>query len=464
MQIFPSILYKSTDYAERGFTMGKKFIRYFLIFIVLVLTGSAVWLYTYYYESETPFVKLSKDIGTIGRTTNFNIILGDQKSGLRNITVAISQEGKKRILHSQDFTTRGTHEETVAITLNTQKLNLRDGTATVDIAAVDFSLRKNRKNVAITVTIDSTPPQIYPVSSSHYINQGGSCISIYSLSEKSARNGILVNDDLFPSYPITIDEKLCYVSYFTIPLDIKDKKDLKLGIFAEDVAGNRAFSTIPFHIRKKNFRADKMYISRDFLKRKMPEFQQIYDTLQGKSLIETFSYVNKTIREDNLRNIQSICKNTQPRQLWDGAFLRMKNAKTMASFGDKRVYYYEGKEVSRSVHLGIDLASTRNAPIEASNSGIVAFTGYLGIYGNSIIIDHGLGLFSLYAHLGAIDVKEDDAVSKGQRVGRTDTSGLAGGDHLHFSIIVSGRFVDPKEWWDPHWIKDNVSRKMALTF
>jgi murein DD-endopeptidase MepM/ murein hydrolase activator NlpD len=444
--------------------MGKKFIRYFLIFIVLVLIGSAVWLYTHYYESELPFVKLSRDIETIGRVTDFTITIGDAKSGLRNITVAITQEGKKRILHSQDFTARGTHEETVPVTLDTQKLNLRDGTATIDIAAVDFSLRKNRKSVAITVTVDSTPPQIYPVSSSHYINQGGSCISIYSLSETSARNGILVNDELFPAYPITIDDKECYVSYFTLPLDASDKKDLKLGILAEDGAGNKAFSTIPFHIRKKNFRSDNMYISKDFLERKMPEFQQIYDALQGKSLVEMFSYVNKTIREDNFKTIQSICKNSQPRQLWEGAFLRMRNAKTMASFGEKRTYYHEGKEISRSIHLGIDLASTRNAPIEASNSGIVAFTGYLGIYGNSILIDHGLGLFSLYGHLGAIDVKEGGTVSKGHRIGRSDTSGLAGGDHLHFSIIVSGRFVDPKEWWDPHWIKDNISRKMALTF
>ena len=444
--------------------MGKKFIRYFLILIALALTGSAVWLFNYYYESETPFVKLSKDLQTIGRVSNFKIILGDQKSGLRDITVAISQEGKKRILHSQGFKTRGISEETVDINIDTQKLNLRDGEATIDIAAVDFSLRKNRKSVAITVSIDSTPPQIYPVSSSHYINQGGACISIYSLSEKSARNGILVNDDLFPSYPITIDDKLCYVSYFTIPLDIKDKKELKLGIFAEDSAGNTAFSTIPFHVRKKNFRTDKMYISTDFLERKMPEFQHIYDNLQGTSLVETFSYVNEKIRGDNFRKIQSICNNAQPRQLWDGAFLRMKNTKTMASFGEKRIYYYGGKEISRSVHLGIDLASTRNAPIKASNSGIVIFTRYLGIYGNTIIIDHGLGLFSFYAHLGTIDVKEGDTVSKGQRVGRTGTSGLAGGDHLHFGIIVSGRFVDPKEWWDPHWIKDNISRKMALTY
>ena len=111
--------------------------------------------------------------------------------------------------------------------------------------------------------------------------------------------------------------------------------------------------------------------------------------------------------------------------------------------------------------MGIDLASTRHAPVEASNSGVVVFTGYLGIYGDTIIIDHGFGLFSLYAHLGMIKVKEGQTVTKGELIGHTDTSGLAGGDHLHFSMLVGGKFVNPREWWDPHWIKDNVEGKLA---
>lgn len=142
----------------------------------------------------------------------------------------------------------------------------------------------------------------------------------------------------------------------------------------------------------------------------------------------------------------------------------MKNAATMAMFGDRRTYRYQGKEIGKSVHMGVDLASTKNALIEASNSGIVVFSGYLGIYGNSVIIDHGLGLFSFYAHLGVIHVKKGQKVKKGHPIGRSDTTGLAGGDHLHFGIFVGNSFVNPQEWWDSHWIRDNVDSKLNQAF
>jgi murein DD-endopeptidase MepM/ murein hydrolase activator NlpD len=127
-------------------------------------------------------------------------------------------------------------------------------------------------------------------------------------------------------------------------------------------------------------------------------------------------------------------------------------------FADKRDYLYGGKSVAESLHTGVDLASTTQATIEAANSGIVVFTGALGIYGNAVIIDHGLGLFSLYGHLSIINTSVGKNVAKREKIGNSGTSGLAGGDHLHFSIIAGGQFVNPQEWWDPHWIKDNINK------
>ncbi len=142
----------------------------------------------------------------------------------------------------------------------------------------------------------------------------------------------------------------------------------------------------------------------------------------------------------------------------------MKDAAPMALYGDKRTYQYQGKAIGESIHMGVDLASIANAPVEAANHGIVTYTGYLGIYGNMIIVDHGLGFFTLYAHLSSINVKPGQEVKKGEAIGRTGISGLAGGDHLHFGMIVGGQFVNPQEWWDPHWIADNVSKKIAVSF
>ena len=67
---------------------------------------------------------------------------------------------------------------------------------------------------------------------------------------------------------------------------------------------------------------------------------------------------------------------------------------------------------------------------------------------------------TLYAHLSTIDVKEGQTVEKGQTLGRTGATGLAGGDHLHFTMLVNGKMVNPVEWWDAHWIEDRILRKL----
>jgi murein DD-endopeptidase MepM/ murein hydrolase activator NlpD len=77
-----------------------------------------------------------------------------------------------------------------------------------------------------------------------------------------------------------------------------------------------------------------------------------------------------------------------------------------------------------------------------------------------VIIDHGMGVQSLYAHLSSIDVKVDQTVEKEQQIGRSGMTGMAGGDHLHFTMLVNGRMVNPVEWWDGHWIEDRILRKI----
>jgi murein DD-endopeptidase MepM/ murein hydrolase activator NlpD len=141
--------------------------------------------------------------------------------------------------------------------------------------------------------------------------------------------------------------------------------------------------------------------------------------------------------------------------------MRLPNSKPMAAFADHRSYVYHGREVDRQVHLGQDLASLKGAEVPAANNGVVVFTGPLGIYGQSVILDHGRGLFSLYSHLSKINVAKGQKLNKGEMLGNTGATGMAGGDHLHFSIMIQGKFVNPLEWWDPHWIKDQVNRQLA---
>jgi murein DD-endopeptidase MepM/ murein hydrolase activator NlpD len=233
-------------------------------------------------------------------------------------------------------------------------------------------------------------------------------------------------------------------------------------VFARDYAGNETSITLPWLLKEKKFRSDKMNLSESFLQQKMPEFQAMLPSLTGKTQLEVFNYVNSEMRNDDFKTIQSSCQKSTSKILWDGVYLRMRNASPMALFGDKRTYVVAGKNVGSSVHAGVDLASVAQAPIEAANSGIVVFAAPLGIYGNTVIIDHGLGVFSLYAHLSSINTTNGKSVKKEEIIGHSGTSGLAGGDHLHFSIIVGGQFVNPQEWWDQHWIEDNINKKMVI--
>jgi murein DD-endopeptidase MepM/ murein hydrolase activator NlpD len=180
----------------------------------------------------------------------------------------------------------------------------------------------------------------------------------------------------------------------------------------------------------------------------------------GLSSVETFLKVNRDVRRQNSAEIVRVTGKTENRKLWEGRFLRLSKSATRARFAERRTYHYKGRTIDRQVHLGIDLASIKQAPVPAANSGKVVFVGSLGIYGNTVVIDHGLGLFSLYAHLSSISRDEGQAVGQGDIIGRTGSSGMAGGDHLHFSMLVHNTFVSPVEWWDETWINNNISGKL----
>ncbi len=104
------------------------------------------------------------------------------------------------------------------------------------------------------------------------------------------------------------------------------------------------------------------------------------------------------MRKDNHVILEDLCQSPTEEKLWDGPWIRMKNAATMATFGEHRSYYYKGKVVDEVVHLGVDLASLARSPVQASNTGKVIFAQDLGIYGRTVVLDNGQGLYTIYAH------------------------------------------------------------------
>ena len=234
-----------------------------------------------------------------------------------------------------------------------------------------------------------------------------------------------------------------------------------MAIGAADEAGNETRRIFPSRIIKKDFPRDTIRVSDGFLQRKVPEFQS-EDPSLSDNLLEAYLTVNREWREKNHGRIREVCAESAPERLWSGPFLQMPNTENKSAFAVKRNYVYRGKIVDTQVHLGLDLASTAGAPVPAANSGTVVFAESLGIYGQTVIIDHGQGILSLYSHLSGINVSPGDSISRGATVGSSGQTGMAGGDHLHFSVLVSGEFVNPLEWLDGHWIADNVDNKISL--
>jgi murein DD-endopeptidase MepM/ murein hydrolase activator NlpD len=424
-----------------------------LIVLILILVGAGIWVALVKFESEKPTVQLLMDSQYVGQSLSFRV--EDQKSGVAKVRVDVAQQGKTTTLLSEQFP-KDTHRVEKTLAMRPLPAGLKNGEAQIRISALDHSWNGgNPVFLERSVIIDTVPPQLTVLGTLHYVNQGGAGLVAYQASEETPVNGIRVGDLFFPGYPTS---KNHYLAYFAVLYNAPT--EMPVSVVGEDRAGNQTKVAFRPVIKRKGFKHDKIQITDSFLKNIVPYFTERDPNLKG-SLLDIFLAINQKQRQVDHQEIQRLCQHTGPRPLWSGPFLRLPNSKPMASFGEDRTYWYDGKQVDHQVHLGVDLASTARSPVPAANSGRVVFAGPLGIYGNTVLIDHGCGLFSMYSHLSQIETEVEREVKKGEKIGRTGTTGLAGGDHLHFSILVHGVFVNPIEWWDEHWIKDNVASKMA---
>jgi murein DD-endopeptidase MepM/ murein hydrolase activator NlpD len=260
---------------------------------------------------------------------------------------------------------------------------------------------------------------------------------------------VVINDIFYPGFPMPKRGEGIYGAIMGLPYDIAAME--KAFVVAADQAGNEGKASFAMALHVRKIVSDTITVSDGFLSAKLPEFASHYPELSGTP-VEQYIKVNNDIRQANYVKIQEVCAKFQPERLWDGRFGRMEGS-PRAGYADRRTYLYNGEKIDAQVHLGVDIASVQQAEVGAANRGLVVFAEYLGIYGNTVILDHGQGIFSLYSHLSRIEAPVGTMVEKDTLVGLSGATGMAGGDHLHFSILINGIFVDPVEWWDEEWLK-----------
>jgi murein DD-endopeptidase MepM/ murein hydrolase activator NlpD len=340
------------------------------------------------------------------------------------------------------------------------------GPATLTITAarpVLFGWREAETTVTQDLTVRLEPPRVGVVSTHHFLNLGGSEFVVLRATPPDVSAGVTVAGVSFPAFPgasVGLADPALKVAFFALPFD--QDANTPVTAFARDEAGNEATTAVERQAFPKVFQRSRIPIDTNFLSRVVPAIASNTPALGVKTddLLAAFLTINRDLRQQNNATIAALAAKTAPEMLWKEAFAQLGNTQVESRFADHRTYIFEGKDVDQQTHLGFDLASTQQAPVTASNKGVVVHAAYLGIYGNCVIVDHGLGVQSLYAHLSTIDVKEGDAVEKGQTLGRSGTTGLAGGDHLHFTMLVGGVQVNPVEFWDGHWMEDRVFRKV----
>jgi murein DD-endopeptidase MepM/ murein hydrolase activator NlpD len=418
--------------------------------------------------SRSPELAWTSSPSVLGTETPVSVQITNPH-GLRRFIASLEQEGRRWSVHETSAPSRRLlfwrHREdpqAVAFRAGAKSAEgLKDGKAKLIVEAQsnDFLGRTSRLEQDVVIT--TQPLTVRADGLQHYISQGGSELVLFTVSGYWTEAGVRVGDYTFRSFPVpgkaapdaAASERF---SLFAFPWDMP--ANTVPVVYARNPTGAEATATFTHKVFPKRFRSRDLPLTDSFLQKVVPEI----DPQGSGDLLHRFLRINGVMRQANNQALADLRLQTVEGFLWTEPFLQLSNSKVESLFADTRSYLYKGKKVDQQVHLGFDLSVTQRVEVAAANDGRVVFAGRLGIYGNCVVIDHGYGLQSIYAHLSEIGVKPGETVKRRQVIGRSGATGLAGGDHLHFSMQVDGVQVNPVEWWDGHWIQDRIQSKIPL--
>jgi murein DD-endopeptidase MepM/ murein hydrolase activator NlpD len=449
----------------------------FLLALVAALAVAACGAWIWAGRQAGPAIDIRQPLEFVGQSTALALIVETPGGRFSRIDVTVEQDGRSFPSATFDQPADGdtaparAEQFYVMHPIGKEAIpDLREGSARIVVRAARpllFGLREAVSTVSRDVQVRLEPPRLAVLSSKHYVNQGGAEFVVYRASPADVDSWVRVGDVSYPGFEATgagiPGDGTTRVAFFALLHD----QDLQtpITIVARDAAGNEASTALDRTAFPKSFAKSRIAVTDGFLGRVVPPILAATPDLHVSSdpadLVAAYVTINSDLRQTNGKTIAEQALKTSPTMLWAGAFQQLGNSQVESRFADRRTYVHEGLDIDYQVHLGFDLAVTANVPIAAAQSGTVLLARYLGIYGNCVILDHGLGVQSLYGHLSSIDVAPGARVEQGQALGRSGMTGLAGGDHLHFTMLVGGQAVNPVEWWDPKWMQDRVLRKIT---
>jgi len=434
---------------------------FMFIFISLIAGGGFVF-FSPMFEKNKPTIDIQNNIFW-NLHSKLSIKLSDD-SGIKFYKI-IFKDGNKEIVLAQEILPIPSKQ--LDLQIDPPKLDMfyKKDKAIIQVQVVDNSKWNYMNgNVAIkniNVKIDKKKPTANIVNNSRYIQRGGSAIVVVQVKDKNLKEAYISFNNKIKFKLTPYLKESYFVALIAWPIDIKKFK--RVNLVAIDKANNQTVTKVPLYIQNARLKKDNIKLSENFIKNVSTNVLEQSNMQVPQTLEEIFIYSNKELRAKNLKTIKEVGdKAIDTTSIIDSfnikRFRRLRGSKTVASYGERRSYYLDGKKINEAWHLGIDMASIKHAPIKISNDGVVVYKNYLGLYGNAIIVKHSLGLCSLYAHTSTQNVELGESVTAGQKIANTGSTGGVFGDHLHFGIIVQGYEVNPLEWMDSHWIKGRITK------
>ena len=431
-----------------------------IISIILILIIAAMG---YLYKSSM-FERNAPKIG-IASTINWNLKkplklnLSDD-SGIKFVRITLS-DGKNNILLLKKVYTKIEKNQLIDIKFPRTGFVSTKKIFQLNIEVTDSSkwnfFSGNNSQKTVKIKIDRKRPELFVVNNSYKIIKGGVATVIFKAKDDNLKD-LYIQTNLGKKYfPTPFYKDNYYISLIAWPVE---QNKFRATVVATDDAGNISRVPVRLYLKDKKYRISRIRLKDNFLDGKISDLvEENNPDLTNASKVEKFKYVNETLRKKNEDLIEKMTTKTDTAMINDfkqNKFYPLKNAAAVASFGDHRFYSYKGKEISSAWHLGLDLASIAGAKIRTQNAGVIVYADPNGIYGNNLIMYHGLGLYTLYGHTSSFLVSVGDKVKAGQAIAHTGSTGLALGDHLHLGVVVQGVEVRPEEWMDKTWMKLNI--------
>ena len=435
--------------------------RTFLVVLILLCVLAAIVLFAF---SATPVITLPASLSALGKATSVSVHVS-APHGVRSAGAWVEQNGNRYPVWGvtqpsrRIFWPRGVADSEWTFSAGTQAVpQLKDGKAQLIVEATSNDFRRTTASASRDVTVVTQPAVVTADQDQHYLYLGMADLVTFNLSGYWTEAGVRVGDENFRSWPMP-EGKPGYFSLFAFAWNMPPQTVPV--VYATNPGGNEATAHFVFQFPRNEqpkYRVRDLPIDDRFMEKVVNELDA-----NGSGDLETrFVKINSEMRKANNKTLSDLRLKTEARFLWSQPFQQQPNTKVEANFADVRNYIYHGKKIDQQVHLGYDLSSTQHVDVLAANDGKVVYAAPLGIYGNCIVLDHGYGLQSIYGHLSQIAVHEGDMVKRGQSMGKSGMTGMAGGDHIHFSMQLEGVQIDPKEWWDAHWIQDHIAKRVPL--